>query len=67
MFQTYMQDIKSDIETKEAEKEKEAEKAKELALNGNTSEFFSADTIRNLLIKHNNSINQIERTLKKMI
>lgn len=66
-----MQDIKSDIETKEAEKErekeKEKEKAKEAALNSNSSEFFSADTIKNLLIKHNNSINSIERTLKKMI
>jgi len=59
-----MQDIKTDIETKEAEKE--AEKSREASLN-NQAGFFSQDNIKNLLLKHNNSIIQIEKTLKKMI
>lgn len=65
MFETYIQDIKTDIETKESEKE--AEKSREAAFNNNQAGFFSPENIKNLLLKHNNSIIQIERTLKKMI
>lgn len=61
MLDQYMQDMKAEIETKEDEK------AKEAAIANSSSGFFNQDNIKNLLMKHNNSINQIEKTLKKMI
>lgn len=62
-----MTDLKTDIETKAADEEKAKEEQAQKMNNNVQSGFFSPDNIKNLLMKHNNAITQIEKTLKKMI
>eukprot|EP00801_Mesodinium_rubrum_P001182 Mrub_01182.p1 GENE.Mrub_01182~~Mrub_01182.p1 ORF type:complete len:783 (-),score=191.17 Mrub_01182:16-2175(-) len=63
MFDQYISEIKNEVEAKAMEEEKQ----KELNQNGLNSGFFSPDNIKNIIMKHNTAINQIEKTLKKMI
>lgn len=63
MFDQYISEIKNEVEAKAMEEEKQ----KELNQNGVNSGFFSPDNIKNIIMKHNTAINQIEKTLKKMI
>lgn len=55
--------MKNEIETKAADDERQKQQQQSLSNAG----FFSQDNIKSIIIKHNSAINQIEKTLKKMI